>query len=201
MATTKDIAASSCSDATSVKLNVLFMSFGSRGDLQPHLEIAKVLQRRHGHRVRLVCPAKYRRQVEAEGVEFYCYGDADPGEMIRRRLLPRAEMRALMPTIRAEFAQMAERYWKACVGDPEGLPDDGPDAAADREPFLADVVIASMQMAVHSWMAARMGVPLHMIGTNPRSPSRYLPHSQDAGAAAGDSVVKNKLSWLLRDFM
>lgn len=179
-----------------MKLNIVLISFGTRGDVQPHLEIAKVLQRQYGHRVRLVCAERYRLQVETEGVEFYCNADVDPLDLVRRRMLPSKQLWKLIPTLRSDFSQMAWRYWKACIDDPDGLRNN-----VDREPFLADAIISAVQPAVHSWIAARMCIPLHMVATNPRSPSRYLPHAQDAKAAAGESQLMNILSWFFPDFL
>jgi UDP:flavonoid glycosyltransferase YjiC (YdhE family) len=142
-------------EEANVKLNIVFMSIGTRGDIQPHLAIAKVLQQRYGHRVRIVASDLYRAMIEAEGVEFYSWGHCDPREMGRRRMLPRKEMNAFIPTIMQEFKVMNERYWKACIGDPEGIPDD-----AETAPFVADAVIGVMQTSAHSWAASRMGIPI-----------------------------------------
>ncbi|KAL2674209.1 hypothetical protein Neosp_012659 [[Neocosmospora] mangrovei] len=156
------------------------MSFGSRGDLEPTLEIAKVLQFHHGHR--------------AAGIEFYSLGRADPREMIFRRSLGTAGMRKLLPQIQEEFFEMGQRFWGACIDDPSGIPE-----GTSPEPFVADAIIATMTTFVHSSAAARMGIPIHLQANNPRVYSKYLPHSQAESSATSNSVVRNVLSWWLKD--
>ncbi|KAH9895324.1 hypothetical protein F4778DRAFT_267202 [Xylariomycetidae sp. FL2044] len=89
--------ASDAPKTSNIKLNIAFLSFGSRGDLVPHLEIAKTLQRVYGHRVRFVTRPANRSVVEAAGVEFYSWGIMNPREMMLRRKLPRSEVRKQMP--------------------------------------------------------------------------------------------------------
>ncbi|KAM0425776.1 hypothetical protein ACHAPT_009026 [Fusarium lateritium] len=170
------------------------MGFGSRGDLEPTLEIAKVLQFHHGHRVRYVTHERHRHLVQAAGIEFYSLGRADPREMIFRRSLGTAGMRKLLPQIQDEFFEMGQRYWGACIDDPAGIPE-----GTSPDPFVADAIIATMTTFVHSSAAARMGIPLHLQANNPRIYSKYLPHSQAEGSATSTSVVRNVLSWWLKD--
>ncbi|KAK1654582.1 hypothetical protein BDP81DRAFT_365358 [Colletotrichum phormii] len=49
--------------------------------------------------------------------------------------------------------------------------------------------------------AARLGVPLHLFGMNPRIFSKEVPHSQAEWALKGPSEGKNVLSWWVQDFM
>ncbi|KAI8652291.1 Glyco-transf-28 domain-containing protein [Fusarium keratoplasticum] len=176
------------------KLNIVIMGFGSRGDLEPTLEIAKVLQFHHGHRVRYVTHERHRPLVQAAGIEFYSLGRADPREMIFRRSLGAAGMRKLLPQIQDEFFEMGQRFWGACIDDPAGMPE-----GTEPEPFVADAIIATMTTFVHSSAAARMGIPIHLQANNPRIYSKYLPHSQAESSATSDSVVRNVLSWWLKD--
>ncbi|EEU37491.1 uncharacterized protein NECHADRAFT_23495, partial [Fusarium vanettenii 77-13-4] len=172
------------------KLNIVIMGFGSRGDLEPTLEIAKVLQFHHGHRVRYVTHERHRPLVQAAGIEFYSLGRADPREMIFRRSLGAAGMRKLLPQIQDEFSEMGKRFWGACIDDLAGIPE-----GTSPEPFVADAIIATMTTFVHSSAAARMGIPIHLQANNPRIYSKYLPHSQAESSATSDSVVRNVLSW------
>ncbi|RSM04581.1 hypothetical protein CEP52_006741 [Fusarium oligoseptatum] len=176
------------------KLNIVIMGFGSRGDLEPTLEIAKVLQFHHGHRVRYVTHERHRPLVQATGIEFYSLGRTDPREMIFRRSLGTAGMRKLLPQIQEEFFEMGQRFWGACIDDPVGVPE-----GTSPEPFVADAIIATMTTFVHSSAAARMGIPIHLQANNPRIYSKYLPHSQAESSATSDSVIRNVLSWWLKD--
>ncbi|KAF4462073.1 glycosyltransferase family 28 domain-containing [Fusarium albosuccineum] len=176
------------------KLNIVIMGFGSRGDLEPTLEIAKVLQFQYGHRVRYVTHERHKHIVQAAGIEFYSLGRADPREMIARRSRGSKEMRRILPEIQDEFAEMGQRYWGACIDDPAGIPD-----GTSPDPFVADAIIATMTTFVHSSAAARMGIPIHLQANNPRIFSKYIPHSQAESSGNSTSVVRNVLSWWLKD--
>jgi hypothetical protein len=180
-----------------MRLNIVIMTLGTRGDLQPALEIAKLLHFSHGHRVRMATHPVYKTYIEAAGIEFYSTGDrTDPKEMQKRRLLTWDEMKPLVPTIKAEFEEMGERFWKACVGEPDGL-----EEGAEGGDFVADAIIATMQCFDQTSVAARLGVPIHMLGTNVRTSTKYLPHSQAEKYAKGASKFKNKFSFWMFDFL
>ncbi|KAF4963782.1 hypothetical protein FSARC_8226 [Fusarium sarcochroum] len=178
------------------RLNIVIMGFGSRGDLEPTLEIAKVLQFQHKHRVRYVTHAKYQHIVEAAGIEFYSLGRTDPREMIARRGRGSKEIRRVLPEIQDEFFEMGQRSWGACVDDPVGIP-----PGTSPDPFVADAIIGTMTTYVHSSAAARLGVPLHLQANNPRVYSKYIPHSQAEGSASSTSVTRNVLSWWIKDYV
>lgn len=60
-------------EATTVKvpsLNILIMAVGTRGDIQPFLELGLVLQS-HGHFVRLATHENFRSFVSSHGLDFY----------------------------------------------------------------------------------------------------------------------------------
>ncbi|KAK1543191.1 glycosyltransferase family 28 domain-containing protein [Colletotrichum paranaense] len=194
---------------TMMRLNIVILFMGSRGDLQPSLAVAKLLQRRHGHRVRIASHPPYRAAVEAAEVGFYGIGRTDIKTMMERRLLPRKELNALVPVIREEFREMGERWWGACV-DGFGFDHDGEDGVdggrgggggEERGAFVADLVMSTMHVYNQTSAAARLGVPLHLFGMNPRIFSREIPHSQAGWALKGPSRWKNVLSWWVQDFM
>jgi UDP:flavonoid glycosyltransferase YjiC (YdhE family) len=175
-------------DLPRMRLNVSIMLLGSRGDLQPTLEIAKLLRFQHGHRVRIATHPVHAPKIESAGIEFFSIGDkTDPKEMQKRRLLTGDELKSLFATIKDEFHEMGRRWWHACIGD-------------ERDDFVADAIIANMQCYPHTSAAARMGIPLHMLGTNPRTPTKYLPHSQYEKLAKGGGKFENRLSFWLFDW-
>ncbi|KAK7454392.1 glycosyltransferase family 28 domain-containing protein [Colletotrichum acutatum] len=189
---------------STMRLNIVILFMGSRGDLQPSLAVAKLLQRRHGHRVRIASHPPYRAAVEAAGVGFYGIGRTDIKTMMERRLLPRKELNALVPVIREEFREMGERWWGACVdgfGFDHGEDGGGVDGGWERGAFVADLVMSTMHVYNQTSAAARLGVPLHLFGMNPRIFSKELPHSQAGWALKGPSRWKNVLSWWVQDFM
>lgn len=64
------------------KLNIVVMVIGSRGDIQPFIRIARILQDEHGHRVRIATHPAFRDFVEEDcGLEFFSIG-GDPSELM-----------------------------------------------------------------------------------------------------------------------
>ncbi|KAL0777829.1 hypothetical protein CaCOL14_005482 [Colletotrichum acutatum] len=61
--------------------------------------------------------------------------------------------------------------------------------------------MSTMHVYNQTSAAARLGVPLHLFGMNPRIFSKELPHSQAGWALKGPSRWKNVLSWWVQDFM
>ncbi|KZL70081.1 UDP-transferase protein (glycosyltransferase family 28 domain-containing protein) [Colletotrichum tofieldiae] len=187
--------------AAQMRLNVVILFMGSRGDLQPSLAIAKLLQRRHGHRVRIASHPPYRAAVEAAGVGFHSIGKTDIKTMMERRLLPREELNKLVPVIKEDFQEMGERWWGACVDDPEGEEEGNGGATGKRGAFVADLVMSTMHVYNQTSAAARLGVPLHLFGMNPRIYSKEVPHSQAGWTLRNPSRAKNVLSWWVQDVM
>ncbi|EQB51804.1 hypothetical protein CGLO_08610 [Colletotrichum gloeosporioides Cg-14] len=196
-----------------LRVNVVILFMGSRGDLQPSIAIARALQRSGGRyrvRARIATHPPYRAAVEAAGVGFYSIGArCDIKRMMARRLLPREELKREVPEIEREFGEMGARWWGACVddgyeGSGEKRDDGGREVEEEegREPggFVADLVVSTMQVFVQTSAAARMGVPLHLFGMNPRIYSREVPHSQ-AGWAVGKGGLVRRASWWVQDLM
>jgi len=63
------------------KLNIVIMVIGSRGDVQPFIAVAKVLNEQWGHRVRLATHGAFREFVTDHGIEFFDVG-GDPSELM-----------------------------------------------------------------------------------------------------------------------
>ncbi|KAF6823546.1 udp-transferase [Colletotrichum plurivorum] len=177
----------------SVRLNIAILFMGSRGDLHPALAIARRLQEHHGHQVRIATHPPYRAAIEAAGVGFYSIGSCDVKTMIERRLLPREELQKVLPVIKEEFREMGERWWGACIDAPEGLVD-----GEKPSSFVADCVISTVHVFNQTSAAARLGIPLHLFGMNPRTYSGEIPHSQ-AGWAVGAGRMMRLVSWWLPD--
>lgn len=60
-------------DSTRLKvpsLNILMMAVGTRGDIQPFIELGLVLQS-HGHHVRLATHENFRSIVTSKGIDFF----------------------------------------------------------------------------------------------------------------------------------
>ncbi|KAJ3944934.1 uncharacterized protein N0V96_004953 [Colletotrichum fioriniae] len=97
---------------TSMRLNIVILFMGSRGDLQPSLAVAELLQRRHGHRVRIASHPPYRAAVEAAGVGFYSIGRTDIKTMMERRFLE--AMKSVINDVRVNvmgLESMSPAWW------------------------------------------------------------------------------------------
>lgn len=169
------------------------MVIGSRGDAQPFLEIGRQLRERYGHRVRIATHPAFRSFVEGEeagggndnsgGLEFFSVG-GDPSELMSFMV----KNPGMIPTLssvragdvgrrRAAMAAMFEGFWRACIN----ATDDERDAAnlrmlGDRDPFVADAIIANPPSFAHLHCAEALGVPLHLMFTFPYTPTQSFPH-------------------------
>lgn len=64
------------------KLNIVIMVIGSRGDIQPFLQVGKILKHQYGHRVRIATHPTFRDFVEKDaGLEMFSVG-GDPSELM-----------------------------------------------------------------------------------------------------------------------
>ena len=166
------------------KLNIVFMVIGSRGDIQPFLRLGKILKEEHGHRVRIATHPAFKQFVEKDsGLEFFSVG-GDPAEIMafmvkNPGLIPRAEtiVAGEVGRRRESMYEMFKGFWRACINatddetDPENLKMMG-----DKNPFVADAIIANPPSFAHVHCAERLGVPLHLIFTFPNSPTQQFPH-------------------------
>lgn len=142
-------------------MNIVIHVVGSRGDVQPFLALARVLQQIHGHRVRLATHPKFESFIEKAGVEFFSIG-GDPEELMDYMV----KNPSLMPSVEAllngdvsrkrEFmGDIAQGCWRSCIE---------PDAKSGR-PFVADAIIANPPSFAHIHCAERLGIPLHLMFT------------------------------------
>lgn len=69
-------------DVPRPRLNIVIMVIGSRGDIQPFLQVGKILKHQYGHRVRIASHPTFREFVEKDaGLEFFSVG-GDPSELM-----------------------------------------------------------------------------------------------------------------------
>ena len=166
------------------KLNIVIMVIGSRGDIQPFLKIGKVLKHDHGHRVRIASHPTFRDFVEKDaGLEFFSVG-GDPSELMAFMV----KNPGLIPSMqtfwegeigkrRASMAEMFEGFWRACINTTEHEHDKANlKHMSEKEPFIADAIIANPPCMAHVHIAERLGIPLHMMFTFPYSPTIQFPH-------------------------
>ncbi|KAF4980764.1 hypothetical protein FDECE_17808 [Fusarium decemcellulare] len=160
------------------------MVIGSRGDAQPFLKIGKVLKEDYGHRVRIATHPAFREFVEKDsGLEFFSVG-GDPSELMAFMV----KNPGLIPTLetvkagdigrrRAAMAEMFDGFWRACIN----ATDDESDCQnlkmmGEKDPFVADAIIANPPSFAHIHCAEALGIPLHLMFTFPYTPTQAFPH-------------------------
>ncbi|CAD0112540.1 unnamed protein product [Aureobasidium uvarum] len=165
------------------RLNIVIMVIGSRGDIQPFLQIARILKR-YGHRVRVATHPAFKDFIEKDvGLEFFSIG-GDPSELMafmvkNPGLIPSLETvrQGEIARRRKGMAEIFEGLWRACVN----ATDDEQDRAnmkmlGTKAPFVADAIIANPPSFAHVHIAERLGIPLHIMFTFPYSPTQSFPH-------------------------
>jgi UDP:flavonoid glycosyltransferase YjiC (YdhE family) len=165
------------------RLNIVIMVIGSRGDIQPFLQIARILKR-YGHRVRVATHPAFKDFIEKDvGLEFFSIG-GDPSELMafmvkNPGLIPSLETvrQGEIARRRKGMAEIFEGLWRACVN----ATDDESDKAnikmlGAKAPFVADAIIANPPSFAHVHIAERLGIPLHIMFTFPYSPTQSFPH-------------------------
>ena len=166
------------------KLNIVIMVIGSRGDAQPFLKVGKVLKEQYGHRVRIATHPAFRDFVEKDsGLEFFSVG-GDPSELMAFMV----KNPGMIPTLetvkagdigrrRAAMAEMCGGFWRACIN----ATDDEKDTRnvkmmGEKDPFVADAIIANPPSFAHIHCAEALGIPLHLMFTFPYTPTQAFPH-------------------------
>jgi hypothetical protein len=108
--------------ATRLKLNIVVIVIGSRGDIQPFIKIGKILKEDYGHRVRIATHPAFKEFVEKDaGLEFFSVG-GDPSELMafmvkNPGLIPSVETikEGEIGRRRAAMFEMFKGMWRACI--------------------------------------------------------------------------------------
>ena len=194
----------------SPRLNVVIMVIGSRGDIQPFLKIGKVLKETYGHRVRVATHPAFRDFIEKEaGLEFFSAG-GDPAELMAF-MVKNPGMIPSLATVRSgdigrrrdAMAEMFDGFWRACV-DATDDPNDirNLKLVGEKEPFIADAIIANPPSYVHIHCAEALGIPLHIMFTFPYTPTQAFPHPlANVKKSNVDPGYTNFISYPLIDMM
>lgn len=108
--------------ARRVRLNIVIIIIGSRGDIQPFIRIGKILQNDYGHRVRMATHPSFKGFVEKDsGLEFFSIG-GNPAELMAFMV----KNPGLVPNLdtikegeigrrRAQMYEMFQGMWRACI--------------------------------------------------------------------------------------
>lgn len=105
-----------------VKLNIVIIIIGSRGDIQPFIRIGKILQNDYGHRVRMATHPAFKDFVEKDcGLEFFSIG-GNPAELMafmvkNPGLIPHLDTikEGEIGRRRAQMYEMFGGMWRACI--------------------------------------------------------------------------------------
>src|SRR6186713_1123695 len=78
---------------------------------------------------------------------------------------------------REAMFEMFKGFWRSCINST----DDETDVAnlkmmGERDPFIADAIIANPPSFAHVHCAECLGIPLHLMFTFPTSPTQQFPH-------------------------
>ena len=166
------------------KLNIVIMVIGSRGDAQPFLKIGKVLKEEYGHRVRIATHPAFREFVEKDsGLEFFSVG-GDPSELMafmvkNPGMIPKLETVKAgdIGRRRAAMAEMFGGFWRACINATDNEKDTkNLKMMGEKQPFVADAIIANPPSFAHIHCAEALGIPLHLMFTFPYTPTQDFPH-------------------------
>jgi sterol 3beta-glucosyltransferase len=169
----------------SPSLNIVIHIVGSRGDVQPFIPIAQLLQKPpHNHRVRIATHGTFKKFVEDNGVEFFNIG-GDP-EALMSYMVKNPGLLPGMDSIKAgdigkrrrEMAEIIDGVWRSCIEAGDGMSPgktaSGVESTDDL--FLADMIISNPPSMTHIHCAETLGIPLHMVFTMPWSPTEAFHH-------------------------
>ncbi|ORY14926.1 hypothetical protein BCR34DRAFT_598830 [Clohesyomyces aquaticus] len=167
-----------------VRLNIVVIVIGSRGDIQPFLKVGKILKEDYGHNVRIATHPAFKKFVEEDsGLDFFSVG-GDPSELMAFMV----KNPGLVPSVdtikggeigkrRAAMYEMFQGMWRACINSTDDETDDANmKMMGDKHPFVADAIIANPPSFAPPHIAERLGVPLHMMFTFPYTPTVQFPH-------------------------
>lgn len=179
-------------------MRILIMAVGTRGDLDPFLQIAAIL-RQDGHRVRVATHSVYRELVVNEhNLEFFPLA-GDPHQlssfMVKcsgNLVTPTGPLLANLPKYLGTMNDIINSCWDACV-----LSD--PLQAGQDCDFIPDAIISNPVTYAHIHCAEALGVPLHLMFPQPWVPTKAFPHPLSCLPYRDRWTSENFLSYQLVD--
>ena len=166
------------------KMNIVIMVIGSRGDIQPFLRLGKILKEEYGHRVRIATHPAFKEFIEQDSnLEFFSVG-GDPAELMafmvkNPGLIPKTHTirSGEIARRRNSMYEMFKGFWRACINTTDDETEiENLRMLGERQPFVADAIIANPPSFAHVHCAERLGIPLHLMFTFPTSPTQQFPH-------------------------
>ncbi|KAL1836593.1 hypothetical protein VTJ49DRAFT_4897 [Mycothermus thermophilus] len=197
---------------TPPRLNIVIMVIGSRGDVQPFVRLAQLLHSQYNHRVRIATHPAFRDFVASEcgpGVDFFSVG-GDPSELMAF-MVKNPGMIPTLESVRAgdvgrrrrAMADMFRGFWRACINATDDEADPGNvSLMGERDPFVADAIVANPPSFAHVHCAEALGIPLHLMFTFPYTPTQAFPHPLASVKKSNvDPGYTNWISYPLVDVM
>ncbi|KAF4240524.1 hypothetical protein CNMCM6457_007102 [Aspergillus fumigatiaffinis] len=143
-------------------------------DVQPFIALGTRL-RRDGHRIWLATHENFKELIQNSGLEFFSIG-GNPEELMSCMVKNTGIIPKMSTITGGEIGRKREMIADMLHG------------SVTQAPFVADAIIANPPGFAHIHCAQALGVPLHMMFTMPRSPTREFPHPlaniKDTGADA-----------------
>lgn len=184
------------SAAADLPLNIAILTFGTRGDIQPYINLTKHLTA-HGHSVRLTVPPALESWARDTHHVSTWNHKHDMGKFTRWGLhTPRKKVMSMVNgefrRLKGQMTELFVEHWRASVDEKNG--------ADGERPWVADVLIASPPGMTHINIAQRLGVPLFLTHFNPKTITREWPHGE---SYPSDKVFvpcdENRESWIKGD--
>lgn len=193
-----------------VRLNIVIIIIGSRGDIQPFIRIGKILQDDYGHRVRMATHPAFKDFVEKDcGLEFFSIG-GNPAELMafmvkNPGLIPNLDTikQGEIGRRRAQMYEMFEGMWRACINATDDQTEKtNVKMTGIKHPFVADAIIANPPSFAPPHIAEKLGIPLHMMFTFPYTPTVHFPHPlANIKASNIEATYSNFISYPLVEMM
>eukprot|EP00123_Amoebidium_parasiticum_P012985 comp21695_c0_seq1/m.30598 comp21695_c0_seq1/g.30598 ORF comp21695_c0_seq1/g.30598 comp21695_c0_seq1/m.30598 type:complete len:1007 (-) comp21695_c0_seq1:691-3711(-) len=161
-------------------MNIVIMTVGSRGDVQPFIAFGLKLKAA-GHRVRIAAHECFRDWVHSYGLDFFRIA-GDPKDLMKTMtdndlIISRAFIKNNIIDKRVWFKELLKTAWASCTEPWDGIGEETPilaDGSKRPERYRADIIIANPPSFAGPHIAERLGVPLFMSFTMPWSPTREV---------------------------
>ncbi|KAI1375834.1 hypothetical protein F4677DRAFT_445996 [Hypoxylon crocopeplum] len=197
--------------AAGPRLNIAIHIVGSRGDIQPFIPIAQLLNKPpFNHRVRICTHPVFKDFVESKGLEFFSIG-GDPEALMAYMvknpgLLPSRESfkAGEVGKRRKEMADIMRGAWRSCIEAGDGLGERvvAADVASSSDLFIADAIIANPPSMAHIHCAEKLSIPLHIVFTMPWSPTHTFHHPLAAMQyGQAETGIANYLSFMMMELL
>lgn len=174
------------------RLNILLLTVGTRGDVQPFLALAHALSN-EGHRCRLATHAAFQEWVvsnSADRFEFYPLA-GDPTELasymtkMEGRVFPKdlTELQDMLNALPSNQSMLRNILSSTLPAATSSVKHEDPTTTTSsnktscgRPPFLAEAIVANPVAfgAIH--IAQGLGIPLHMMFPQPWCATKRWPH-------------------------